>query len=471
MDYYASIDIGASSGALFVGFIENNLIKMKEVHRFKNSCKKHDGNYCWDLNNIYLNIIEGLKICKKKDYTLKTLAIDTWGVDFVLLDKNNQIIGNTVSYRDYRTIGMDKELDFIISERDLYQRTGIQKQIFNTVYQLLSIKKNNPEYLEQANSFLMIPDYLSFLLTNVKAQEYTNATTSNLVNKETNEWDFDLINKLDLPKRLFFERLSRPGEFIGTLKQEIVDEIGFNLKVIHAPSHDTASAFLAIPAVSDNSVFISSGTWSLLGIENNKALTTVECQKENFTNEGGYNNRYRFIKNIMGLWVLQNCKKVWNNKYTFAEMENLAMRSKLRENIIININDDSLYSPENMIVAIQKLSPIIFKSEGDLIKCVYQSLAKSYADTFKTLQHITKRKFNCIHIVGGGSKDNYLNQLTSNLIGLDVIAGPIEGSSLGNLIVQLIMDGKFQNIYEARYVISQSFELHNYKPKKELANE
>lgn len=471
MDYYAAIDIGASSGVLVVGFIEDELIKLKEVHRFENGYKKINGKYCWDLNNLYLNIIEGLKICKKKNYNLKTLAIDTWGVDFVLLDKNNQPIGNTVSYRDNRTLGMDKELDSIISENELYQRTGIQKQLFNTIYQLLAIKKNNPEYLARASSLLMIPDYLSFLLTNVKSQEYTNATTSNLVNKNTNEWDITLIDKLDLPRKLFFNKLSHPGELVGSLKQELVDEIGFDLKVVHAPSHDTASAFLAIPAVNDNSAFISSGTWSLFGVENDQALTTLECQKENFTNEGGYNNRYRFIKNIMGLWVLQNCKKAWNNKYTYAEMENLAKQSSLSKDVVIDINDDSLYSPENMLVSIQNLSPVVFESEGDLIKCVYQSLAKSYADTFQTLKRLTKKKFNFINIVGGGSKDNYLNQLTSNLIDLEVIAGPIEGSSLGNLIVQFIEDGKFKNLQEARYVISQSFKLHNFKPRKEAENE
>ncbi len=471
MDYYAAVDIGASSGVLVVGYVDNNKIKLDEVHRFENKYKQINGVDCWDLDILYKNIIEGLKICKEKNYLVKTLAIDTWGVDFVLLDENDKIIGNSVSYRDKRTAEMDKILNSIISEEDLYKKTGIQKQLFNTIYQLLSIKINNPEYLNQAKSFLMIPDYLSFLLTNVKSQEYTNATTSNLVNKDTNEWDLDLIDKLEFPRSLFMNKLSKPGEPIGSLSKDIVKEIGFDLTVIHAPSHDTASAFLAVPAVGNNSAFISSGTWSLLGVENEKALTTRECQIDNFTNEGGYNYRYRFIKNIMGLWVIQSCKRAWNNKYTYAEMENLAKTSKLNSNITIDINNESLYSPDNMVDAIKLLSPTSLNSDADIIKCVYQSLAKSYADSFYKLQRLTNKEFDLINIVGGGSKDNYLNQLTSNLTNVNVIAGPVEGSSLGNLLVQFIADEKFKNLEDARYAISKSFELHSFKPEKDMKDE
>jgi rhamnulokinase len=471
MDYYASIDIGASSGVFVVGFIENSIIKLEEVHRFENGYKDNNGELCWDLDNIYRNIIEGLIICKKKNYILKTLAIDTWGVDFVLLDENDKIIGNSVSYRDKRTLDMDKELDKLIDENELYKITGIQKQLFNTIYQLLAIKNINPDYLNEASSFLMIPDYLSFLLTGVKSQEYTNATTSNLVNKNTNEWDFDLIEKLNLPKKLFLNKLGKPGEIVGFLKKEISDEIGFKVEVIHAPSHDTASAFLSVPIKDDNSAIISSGTWSLLGVESTTALTTVECQQENFTNEGGYDYRYRFIKNIMGLWVIQNCKKSWNNKYSFIEMENLAKESKLGDDVFIDINDKSLYSPDNMVSAIKNISPVKLQSDKDVLKCVYQSLAKSYVSNFRILEKLTNKKFSRINIVGGGSKDHYLNQLTSDLTNLEVIAGPIEGSSLGNLLVQFIKDNKFINLQEARYAISQSFDLHTFTPKKRKYSE
>lgn len=466
MDYYASVDIGASSGVFVVGFVNDKKITLEEVHRFENGYKDVDGKFCWNLDNIYSNIIEGLKICKQKNYILKTLAIDTWGVDFVLLDDNDNIIGNSVSYRDPRTLKMDEILDKIISEEELYKRTGIQKQLFNTIYQLLSIQKTNPDYLERASSLLMIPDYLSFLLTGIKSQEYTNATTSNLVNKDTNEWDFELIKKLGFPKNLFLDSLSKPGDSIGALKKEISDEIGFTLNVIHSPSHDTASAFLAVPTLDENSAIISSGTWSLLGTENTKALTSDGCKRENFTNEGGYDYRYRFIKNIMGLWVIQNCKKSWNNKYSYADMERLAKESNLDDNIFININDRSLYSPKNMVLAIKALSPVCLEKDMDVIKCVYQSLAKSYADSFYTLESLTGRKFDRINIVGGGSKDHYLNQLTSNFINLEVIAGPVEGSSLGNLVVQFIKDGKFKNLQEARYAISKSFKLYKFAPKK-----
>jgi len=471
VDYFGAIDIGASSGVLVVGWIEDSKIKLEEVYRFENGYQERNGRYSWNISLLFSNIITGLKMCKEKKFYLKSLAIDTWGVDYVLLDKYDKIVGDCVSYRDPKTKQYINEYKNYFDEKELYKLTGIQKQLFNSIYQLLVTKINNPEHLENAESLLMIPDYLSFLLTGFKSQEYTNATTTSLVNVNTNEWDMDFIESLGLPKKLFAENLKQPGDTIGILKKEISDIVGFECQVIHAPSHDTASAFVAIPTIDKESIYISSGTWSLVGVENSKAITTDLSRNLNFTNEGGYQYNYRFIKNIMGLWLIQNCKKVWGDKYSYSDLEQLAKNSNLSETVIIDVNDPSLYAPNNMVEAIKSICNVKLESEGDIVKCVYQSLAFSYSQTCEMIKKMTGKKYKRIHIVGGGSKDSYLNQLTSNLTNLDVIAGPVEGSSLGNLVTQFISFGKIKNLQEARKMICESFDLRYFKPEKGVKNE
>ncbi|MCD7734448.1 MAG: rhamnulokinase, partial [Clostridiales bacterium] len=283
---YLAIDIGASSGRHILGSVQEGRLVLEEVYRFDNRQVRKNGHDCWDMDNLWNGILGGLKACGERGTIPTVIGIDTWAVDYVLLDKDDQLLGDAVAYRDSRTEGMDALVDANIPPEELYARTGIQKQIFNTIYQLMALKEEHPEQLEQAESLLMIPDYFNFLLTGVKKQEYTNATSTNLVNAREKTWDLELIARLGLPTRLFGE-LSVPGTVVGELLPEIQAQVGFNATVILPATHDTGSAFLAVPAKDDNAVYLSSGTWSLLGVENGQPITTEASRAQNFTNEGG----------------------------------------------------------------------------------------------------------------------------------------------------------------------------------------
>ena len=309
--YYLAIDIGASSGRHILGHVENGKILLEEVFRFDNRQIHQNGHDCWDMDNLWSGILNGLKACKKAGKIPEAVGIDTWAVDCVLLDADGNLIGDAVAYRDSRTDGADKIVESVISPAELYARTGIQKQMFNTIYQLTALRREHPEQLEKAASLLMIPDYFHFLLTGVKKQEYTNATSTNLVNARAKTWDTDIIRKLGFPEKLFGE-LSMPGTVVGELTPEIQKQIGFNATVILPATHDTGSAFLAVPAKDDNAVYLSSGTWSLLGVENSEPVTTEDSRLQNFTNEGGAWYRFRYLKNIMGLWMIQSIRRELN---------------------------------------------------------------------------------------------------------------------------------------------------------------
>ena len=305
--YYAAVDMGASSGRLILGHMENGKIELEEIHRFENGMVKKDGELCWEFDRIFKEIVTGLKKCKEIGKIPVSMGVDTWGVDFVLLDKDEKVIGNTVGYRDHRTDGMDEEVYKTISLEELYARTGIQKAIFNTVYQLMAVKKKHPEYLEQAEALLHVPDYFHYLLTGQKTCEYTEATTGQLVNAETKDWDYEIIDRLGYPRRIF-QKLIMPGTSIGHLKEELQKEVGFDVEVVAPATHDTGSAVLAVPANDDDFIYISSGTWSLMGIERKTPDCSPKSCELNFTNEGGYAGRFRYLKNIMGLWMIQSVR-------------------------------------------------------------------------------------------------------------------------------------------------------------------
>ena len=284
--YYLAIDIGASSGRHILGSVQDGKIILEEIYRFDNKQVHKDGHDCWDMENLWNGVLGGIKACKSVGKIPATIGIDTWAVDYVLLDKEDRLIGDAVAYRDGRTEGMDAVVEQMIPATELYARTGIQKQMFNTIYQLTALKREHPEQLENAGSLLMIPDYFNFLLTGVKKQEYTNATSTNLVNARDKEWDLELIERLGLPTGLF-GKLSMPGTVVGQLSEEIQKAVGFNATVILPATHDTGSAFLAVPAKDENAAYLSSGTWSLLGVENAEPITTEASRQQNFTNEGG----------------------------------------------------------------------------------------------------------------------------------------------------------------------------------------
>ena len=446
MTYYLAIDIGASSGRHILAHLENEKLVFEEIYRFENNLVADENALVWDIDSLLAEVLCGIKKCKKIGKIPKSIAIDTWGVDYVLLDENNKEIMPCYCYRDSRTSNVIDEVESLVSSAELYTKTGIQKQNFNTVYQLYADKKNGR--LKNAKYFLMMPEYLSFKLTGVCKNEYTNATTTGLVNANEKTWDTQIIHALGLTEGLF-KPLSLPSSSVGDLSAEVQKEVGFNSTVIFAPSHDTASAVCACP-MADNDLYISSGTWSLIGTEIIEPILSDSARILNFTNEGGIDYRFRFLKNYMGMWLFQNIRRNLNKSMSYDEMMHLAMSCEHCE--YFDVNDSTLVAPKNMIEAIGKL--IGSDDLSFILNSAYHSLAKSYDEAVKEIENVTGKQFNTIHIVGGGCQDEYLNALTRDYTGKDVTAGPIEG----NIISQIISDKKI-SLATARKIVKQSFDI------------
>ena len=462
--YYLAIDIGASSGRHMLASMKDGKIQLEEVYRFPNGMDDRNGTLCWDTERLFTEIKNGLKKCKEIGKIPVSMGIDTWGVDYVLLDKDDRILGDTVGYRDSRTNGMDDKVYEIISQSALYERTGIQKQIFNTIYQLMAVKETHPEYLEQAETFLMIPDYFHYLLTGVKKNEYTNATTGQLISPKTNDWDYELMEMLGYNTKMF-QPVSMPGTVVGNFTEEVKNEVGFDCTVVLPATHDTGSAVLAVPTNDDNAVYISSGTWSLMGIERKEADCSLESMKANFTNEGGYDHRFRFLKNIMGLWMIQSVKKEFTEDLSFAQICEMASKETISS--IVDCNDDCFLAPKSMIGAVQKFcrdtDQQVPETVGEIASVIYNSLAKCYGDTVEEIEDITGNKYDTIYVVGGGSNAEYLNELTAKYTGRKVSAGPSEATAIGNVIVQMLHDGVFTSLPEARTCVGESFDVAIYE--------
>lgn len=465
--YYLAIDIGASSGRHMLGTITNGKVELEEVYRFENGMVHEDGKLLWDTKSLFHEILEGMKECKKLGKIPKCMSIDTWAVDYVLLDENDHVLGATYGYRDSRTNGMDEEVYKIIPETELYKKTGIQKQIFNTIYQLMAVKQKTPEVLEQAKTFLMLPDYFQFLLTGTKMSEYTNGTSTQLVSPISKQWDKDLIEKLGISSELFLT-LQMPGTKVGDLKEEIQKEVGFDCEVIMCASHDTASAVMAMPKAEGEGLYISSGTWSLMGVESENAICDEKSREANFTNEGGYEYRFRYLKNIMGLWMIQSVRHELEDKYSFAELCDMA-EEYLDFPSRIDVNADRFLAPDNMMNAIQnyckETEQKVPSKVGEIATVIYQSLAECYGKTVRELERNTGKSFDTVHIIGGGSNAEYLNQLTANATGKTVYAGPGEATAIGNLMVQMIQNKELTGLSEARACVLKSFDIKEYKPE------
>ena len=463
--YYLAVDIGASSGRLILGHLENGKMELEEVHRFENGMVKKDGELCWEFDRLFQEIKNGLKKCKEIGKIPVSMGVDTWGVDFVLMDKDDKVLGNTVGYRDHRNEGMDEEVYKTISLEDLYARTGIQKAIFNTVYQLMAVKTKHPEYLEQAETMLHVPDYFHYLLTGKKTCEYTEATTGQLVNAETKDWDYELIDKLGYPRKMF-QKLIMPGTSVGHFTEEVKAEVGFDVEVVAPATHDTGSAVLAVPANDDDFIYISSGTWSLMGIEREKADCSKKSCEMNFTNEGGYAGRFRYLKNIMGLWMIQSVRHEYDDKYGFAEICQMAEEAKDFPSRV-DANDECFLSPESMIEEVKdycrRTGQKVPETLGEIATVIYTSLAECYAKTAKELEEMTGRTFSRIHVVGGGSNAGYLNELTARATGTEVHAGPGEATAIGNITAQMLKAEEFKSIEEARTTIHESFGIKVYQ--------
>lgn len=464
--YYLAVDIGASSGRHILGHLENGKIELEEIYRFENGMDHKDGKLLWNVERLFGEILNGMKKCKELGKLPVSMAIDTWAVDYVLLDEKDQILGDTYGYRDHRTDGMDAEVVKILPEPELYARTGIQKQIFNTIYQLMAVEKKTPEIMKQAKTLLMLPDYFGFRLTGNKLSEYTNGSTTQLVDPHTYQWDKEMIQSLGYPEAIFLP-LKMPGTKVGNLLPQIREEVGYDLEIVLCGSHDTASAVMAVPQTEGDGIYISSGTWSLMGIESLEPIITKEAATANFTNEGGYDHRFRFLKNIMGLWMIQSVRHEYQDAYSFAQLCDMAEESRDFSSRV-DVNDQSFLSPDSMIEAIkqycQKTGQPVPETVGELAAVVYRSLAQSYGETVKELETIAGRTYDSIHIIGGGSNAAYLNQLTAEATGKIVYAGPGEATAIGNLLAQMIHAGDLADLKGARQCVRDSFEIKTYVP-------
>lgn len=428
MKNFLAIDIGASSGRHIIGRLEDGEIKTKEVYRFKNGVENEGGRLVWNIKELYKNVLAGIKKAFSEYGKIESLAIDTWGCDYVLLSGDREILP-CYAYRDNHNQDVIAKVYSIIPFFELYKRTGIQYQPFNTLYRLFCDKESGR--LESATDFLMIPEYLAYLLTGVKKKEYTNATTTGLINAESGGWDKDIISRLNLPEGLF-KPLNKPKTYVGRLLPNIEKEVGGNLKVILCASHDTASAVEGIPMDGDE-LYISSGTWSLLGVKLKKPLTDDKSRKANYTNEGGV-GYIRYQKNIMGMWIINRLRDELCPEKDFSGIVKEAEESNF--NFTVDINAEEFLSPVSMKSAFDIALKEKPKSDSDYFRSAYLSLAESYGKAVTEIESNTGRKYNKIYIVGGGAKNNFLNVLTERATGKEIIALPIEATAMGNIKMQ-----------------------------------
>lgn len=465
---YVAVDLGATSGRLILGCIVNGRLQTEEVCRFPNKIIKTESHCYWDIYGLFHNIIEGLKgLSLRKDIILSSIGIDTWGVDFVLFGKDGDILRLPYSYRDRQTLGAPERYFSRESRQEVYRQTGIQVMDFNSLFQLDTLRFNHDSAFESADKILFIPDALSYMLTGNMVTEYTIASTSQMLDAEKRCFSESILNSLGLTDKSF-GRLVFPGDVIGNLKEYYSDLIGNeSVTVVAVAGHDTASAVVAVPADTDDFAYLSSGTWSLMGIESEFPIINDSTEKYNFTNEGGVDSKIRLLKNICGMWLMEQSKLQWGD-VSYSQLiceasESAPFRS------FINPDDCLFLNPDNMIVAIQKYcvehNQKIPESRGQIVRCIFESLAMRYREVLEMLREISVKKINVLHIIGGGSNNEMLNQWTANAIGIPVIAGPSEATAYGNILLQAISSGEIDCIDEGRRIIRKSVGLKEYNPQ------
>ncbi len=470
-----AFDFGASSGRAILGAFENGKIILKELHRFDNEPVELNGGFYWDLPRLFHEVKVALKKADEYDYV--SLGVDTWGVDYALISNEGKILGNPYNYRDGRTNNTIKELSPVITEKELYNVSGIQNMNFNTIFQLVQTKKSESSIYAAADKFILIADLFGYLLTGKIYSEKTMASTSQLLNPYTKEWNFELAGKVGIKESLF-PSLVNPGELIGSLKKEICEELNIkNVDVVAVCGHDTASAVVAVPALNEDFVYISCGTWSLFGTELDSPCITDSSADFNITNETGYNNTTRFLKNIIGLWMIQETRRQFardGKSYSYAQMEEMAKKAKPFKCFIDP--DDPRFTPAgNQVQRIKdfckETNQPIPETDGEIVRCIYESLAMKYKYSYEKLIKCTGKKFSSINMIGGGTKDGFLCQMTADACGVPVIAGPIEATAIGNIAVQLIAKGEIKDLKEARKIIADSFDVIHYESSDSGFNE
>lgn len=465
-----AIDLGASSGRGIVGTFNGSRLKLEENHRFSNDPVILNGTMYWDILRIFHEIKQSIGKTVVAGEHVASMGIDTWGVDYALLGRNGQMLGNPVHYRDARTVGVQEKVSEVLDPKEHYRIAGIQTLDFNTVYQLFV---ERPELLSEADRMLNIPDLLNYFLTGKMCNEYTILSTGALLNAEKRDYAWSVIDRLGLPRRLF-GKIVPAGTDLGALLPQVQGETGkTDLRVLTVASHDTASAVVAVPTREKDFIYISSGTWSLMGTELSEPLINDMSRELNFTNEGGALGTIRFLKNIMGLWIIQESRRQWKregNEYSFAQMEAWAKEAEpLR--CFVNVDDPSFSAPGNMPERIRdfcrRTGQYVPQTVGEVVRCIYESLALKYREVAEKIQKLQGKTAKVIHVVGGGTKDRFLSAMTADACGIPVAAGPEEATAIGNLMVQAIALGDVKDLVEAREIVSASFELKRYEPSPE----
>jgi len=478
MSKYLAIDLGASSGRIIFGNLNNKILTISEDYRFSNAGIETLHGFHWDYLSIYSNILIGLSTSVTiHGSQFEGIAVDTWGVDYVLLDRNGCPLAWPYHYRDDRTKDLLQEIFKIIPTDEIFSKTGIQFMELNSITQLYAHLLQNSELLSLADCFLMVSDYINYLLTGIKANEYTEACTSQLMNAKTADWDLDLITRLGLPKKIF-NKIVPPGNILGKIHPLIIQKTGLSstIPIINVASHDTNSAVAAIPCDMDKYnvgewAFLSSGTWNIMGVEVNSAFITPEVFKYNFSNEGGVFNTINLLKNSTGLWIIQECKKIWekeNPSLTWDEITQFSQADPFTDRTF-NMDNSDFTHPPNMIEAIQNH---IFEKYnhkpsgiGEISRIIYESMVMKYQEILTQIVSITNKQIKALYIIGGGSQNDFLNQLIANHLNIHVIAGPIEATAIGNLLMQGVSQNEIESLSELRQIVRNSFEVKEFLPK------
>ncbi len=467
---YLAVDLGATSGRTIIASYDGKKLDMRELTRFKNPMIPLGGHLFWDLPALYNEIVAALKKTVDEKIEIDSIGIDTWGCDFAFFGKDGQLLGLPYCYRDPHTDGAIERYMKMHDKREVYERTGIQFMEFNSLFQLDTLRHNGCTALENADKILFIPDALTYMLTGKAICEYTVASTSQLLNPVTGDLDRELLMSIGLRRDQFGE-LTQPGTVIGPLTEQLrkATGIGEDVKVIAVAGHDTASAVAAVPAKDSEYAYLSCGTWSLMGIESPSPIITDESYRQNFTNEGGIEGTTRFLKNICGLWLFEQCRPEF--KDVPAEIGPLtALCETTRFDSIINPDDPSFAHPVSMTEAIrdycERTGQIAPRTPAEYIRCIYKSLAHRYTAIIDILQSMSPNKIKCLHVIGGGSLNPYLMQFTADALCMPVICGPTEGTALGNVLLQIKAEGLVKSLPEMRRIVAASVELKEYKPTK-----
>ena len=476
-NYFFAVDLGATSGRTIVATIENEKIQLEELTRFDNNLIQTGGHFYWDIYALYFEIIKGLKLAAQRQLNICSIGIDTWGVDFVCVGKDGALLRNPLAYRDPHTFGMMEDyFEHVIDKKKVYDITGIQFMNFNSLFQLYAMRKNNDSALANAEKILFVPDALGYMLTGKMVCEYTIASTSQILDPKTKELSPELLESVGLTPAHFGE-MTNPATVIGQLTEEVQQMTGLGaLPVVAVAGHDTGSAVAAVPARDEHFAYLSSGTWSLMGIEAKDAIINELSYERNFTNEGGIEGTTRFLKNICGMWIYERCRKEWTDApKSHTELQAEAMPQPAFQ-CFINPDDKAFANPPSMVDAIQnycrETGQKVPEGYAEICRCIFESLAMRYRQVFDYLKEMASFPIEVLHIIGGGSLNNYLNQFTSNSLGVKVLAGPQEGTALGNIMLQAKASGEVKDIWEMRRIIANSLELKEFLPQdKQLWDE